>query len=86
MEMVLGMAFLALSNVDFQFDIEKLTWRFYTTAKAIPTTSWVKLIDKREFVKKALHENSEIFLMHVSALDVTESLIDSSQVAQIATL
>ncbi len=39
MKMVLGMLFLAFSNADFQFDAEKLTWRFYITAEALPTTS-----------------------------------------------
>ncbi len=31
-EMVLEMLFLALSNADFQFSAEKLTWKTYITA------------------------------------------------------
>ncbi len=54
MEVVLRMLFLTLSNADFQFSAEKLTWRTYTTAEALPITSRVKLIDKREFARGAL--------------------------------
>ncbi len=86
MKLVLEILFLVFSNADFQFAAEKLTWRSYTVAKALPTTSWVKLIDKREFAKAALDENLKIFIGHVSALDVVESSIDHSYTAQIAAL
>ncbi len=86
MEVVLGMPFLALSNTDFQFGAKKLTWRSYTIAEALSTTSRGKLIDKREFAKAALDENLETFIMHVSALDIAESLIHPFRAAQIATL
>ncbi len=75
MKMVLGMPFLALNNANFQFDAEKLTWRSYTTAEALSTTSQVKLIDKREFAKAALDENLETFVVHILALNVTEPSI-----------
>ncbi len=86
MEVVLGRFFFALSNPDFQFSAEKPTWSSYSTANAVPTTSWVELIDKREFAKTALDENLEAFVMHVSALDVAESLIHPFWAAQIAAL
>ncbi len=70
-EVVLGMLFLALSNADFQFGTEKLTCRFYTTTEALSTTSRVKLIDKREFVKAALDKNSETFVIHVAKPEAT---------------
>ena len=54
MEMVPTMRFLAFSNADFLFGVEKLTWRAYIVAKALSTTSWVKLIDKKEFAKAVL--------------------------------
>ncbi len=47
MEVVLRMLFLALNNADFQFSAKKFTWRTYTAAEALPTTSQVKLMDKR---------------------------------------
>ena len=36
-EVVLDMSFLTLSNADIQFVEKELTWRSYTTAKALPT-------------------------------------------------
>ncbi len=84
MEVVLGMLFLALSNANFQFGAEKLTWRTYTVAEALPTTSRVKLIDIREFARAALVENSKTFVVHISALETT--IIHPSRAAQIAVL
>ncbi len=52
----------------------------------MPTISWVELIDKREFAKATLDENSETFVVHISALDVAESSIHPSRAAQIAAL
>ena len=37
-ELVLSMLFLILSNANIQFIEKELTWRSYTTAKALPTT------------------------------------------------
>ncbi len=65
MEVVLGMPFLAFNNADFQLGAKKLTWRTYTTAEALPTTSRVELIDKREFARAALDEKSETFVVYV---------------------
>ncbi len=70
MEVVLEMPFLVLSNADFWFGVEELTWRSYTIVEALPTTSRVKLIDKKEFAKAALDGNYETFVMHVAALEV----------------
>ncbi len=85
MEVVLGMLFLSLSNANIEFaELGKLTWRTYTAAEGLPTTSRVELIDKREFARAALDENSETFVVHVSTLEAT--MIYSSQVAQIADL
>ncbi len=86
MEIVLVMLFLALSNADFQFGAEKRIWRSYTTAEALSTISRIKLIDKKEFAKAALNENSETFVVHVSALDVAEPSIHPFRAAQIAAL
>ncbi len=84
-KVVLGMPFLSLSNVDVEFaELEKLTWRSYTTADALPTTSRVELIDKREFAKVALDENSKTFVVHVTTLEATT--IHPSRAAQIAAL
>ena len=63
------MPFLTLSNADIQFAAKELTWRSYTAAEALSTTKRVELIDKKEFAKAALDEESETFVMHVAALE-----------------
>lgn len=65
------MYFLSLNNVDTLFtDTQKLIWKLYTTAKALPTIRWVKLIDKQKFAKVALDENSETTVVYVIVLEV----------------
>ena len=88
MEVVLGMPFLALNNADIQFAEKELTWRFYTTAEALPTTKQIELIDKKEFAKPALDEESETFVVHVTVLEapLAGMAIHSSQAAQISAL
>ena len=87
-EVVLGMPFLTLRNANIQFPEKEFTWKSYTTAKALPTTKRVKLIDKKEFVKAAPDENSETFLVHVAALEapLAEMSIHPDREAQIASL
>ena len=85
MEMILEMLFFSLSNVDVGFaELEKLISRIYIAAKALPTISWVKLISKKEFAKAILDENSMIFIVHISTVEVT--IIHPFQAAQIAAL
>ena len=79
------MPFLTLSNADVQFVEKELTWRSYTTAEALPTTKRVELIDKKEFAKAALDENSETFVVHVASLNLTPK-IHPDKAAQIASL
>ncbi len=84
-EVILGMLFLFLGNADVKFtELKKLTQKSYTTAEVLPTTSWVELIDKREFAKATLDDNSETFVIHVSILEATT--IHLFQAAQIAVL
>ena len=83
------MPFLTLSNVDIWFAEKELIWRSYTTAEGLPTTRWVNLIDKKEFAKAALDENSETFVVHVATLEAPDSarmMIYPSWAAQIAAL
>lgn len=77
------MPFLTLSNADIQFLEKELTWRSYTTAEALPNTKRVELIDKKEFIKAALDEESETFVVYVLALQAPEMTIHPSQTAQI---
>ncbi len=69
------MSFLSLSNADVKFaELEKLTWSLYTAADALPTTSRVELIDKREFAKAALDVNSETFMVHVATIELLTAM------------
>ena len=79
MEIVLGMHFLTLSNSDIQFDTECYTWKSYITAKALPTSRRVKLINNHNFAKAALGENSKTFVVYVAALEVLDPAIHPSQ-------
>lgn len=74
MEIVLGMPFLTLSNVDIQFAEGELTWRSYTIAEALPTTSRVEFIDKKEFAKAVLDKNVEVFVVHVASLSLRSKM------------
>ena len=84
-EVVLGMPFLTLSNADVQFVEKKLTWRSYTTAEALPSTKRVELIEKKEFAKAALDENSETFVIYVASLSLVPG-IHPDRETQIASL
>ncbi len=84
-EVVLGTPFLSLNNTNVEFaELGKLTWRTYTAVEALLTTSWVKLINKREFTRAVLDENLETFVVYVSALEAM--MIYPSRAAQIAAL
>ena len=85
MKMIQWMPFLSLSNADVKFaKLRKLTWKTYIAIEALFITSQVKLIDKKKFVKAALDEISEIFVMYASALKATT--IYPFQAAQIVAL
>ena len=79
------MFFLTLSNIDVQFAKKKLTWRIYTTKKALPTICRVELIDQQKFTKTALNGNIEAFVMHISFLG-SRLTIHPAREAQIALL
>ena len=68
MKVILGMPFLTFSNADIQFAENELTWKTYTTEKALSTTRQVKVIDQKKFAQVALDENIEAYVMHVSSL------------------
>ena len=67
-EVVLGMPFLTLNNANIKFAQKKLTWRFYTAAKALLTIKQVEIIDRKEFAKAALDEHVEAFVVHITFL------------------
>ena len=69
-EVVLSMPYLTLSNADVQFVEKAFTWRSYTTAEALPIIKQIELINKKEFAKVVLDENSETFVTHVVSLNL----------------
>ena len=79
------MPFLTFSNADVQFIEKELIWRFYITAKALPTTKRIELIDKKEFAKAALDRNSKTFVIHVAFLNLVPGIYPDKE-AQIAFL
>ena len=85
MKLVLKMSFFTLGNANIQFANQKLTWKTYTTAEALPTTQWIELIDKKKFAKAILDENIEAFVVCV-AFFTLKIIIHPAQEAQIALL
>lgn len=75
MNVVLRIIFLALNNVDIQFNIKKLIRKTYTITKISLITSQVELIDKKKYIKVVLNVNLETFVMHISALVVIKRSI-----------
>lgn len=72
MEIVLKMSFLAFSNRNVKFtELKKLSQRSYITPKALFTISQVELINKKQFARKALDENSKTSVMNATALEVS---------------
>ena len=86
MKVVLGMPFLSLNNVDFQFGAREFNWRSYLTAEALATARQVELINKHEFTRIALNENSETFVIHITALKNLKLAINPSRAPLLAAL
>ena len=82
-KVVLGMLFLKISNADVAFGEGTLTWKSYTTNKALPTTKRVQLVDPKEFVIAALDVESETFVVHVAIRKREEMPVHSERQTQI---
>ena len=82
-EVVLGMPFLKISNANVAFGEKTLTWKSYTTNKALPTTEQVQLVDSKEFVIAALNVDSETFVVHVAIREREKMLVHTEKEAQI---
>ena len=75
-EVILRMPFLKFSNADVLFGEGTLTWKSYTTNKALPTTDQVQLVHLKEFVIAALDADSKTFIIHVAIREREEMAID----------
>ena len=73
-EVVLDMLFLTFSNTDVRFVEKELIWRSYTTTEALPTTKRVELINKNEFAKVVLDENSETFVVYIVSFNFVSGI------------
>ena len=82
-EVVLGMLFLKISNADVAFSEKTLTWKFYTTNKALLITKQVQLVDLKEFVIAALDADSKTFVVYVAIREHKEMAMDPTRNAQI---
>ena len=85
-EIILGMLFLKISNADVSFDKGTLTWKTYTTNKALPITKQVQIIDPKEFVIAALDIDSKTFVVHVAIWKQEEMPVHSKKQAQVGAL
>ena len=65
-EIILGMLFFKISNVDVSFNNKTLTWKIYTIIKALFITEQVQIVDLKEFIIVTLDVNSETFEMYMA--------------------
>ena len=84
MKAILRMPFLSLSNAYFQFNTRVFNWRSYLTAEMLHTAQRVKLIEKHEFTRIALDENSKTFVIYVVVLNNLKLAIHPSQAPLLA--
>ena len=85
-ELIVGMPFLKISNADVSFGEWTLTWKTYTTNKALATTERVQIIDKKDFVIVALDANNKTFVMHVAIREQEEMPVHSEKQAKVGAL
>ncbi len=69
-DVVLGIPFLTISNVDVDFQARDLQWRSYITGNILPTIKWLELIRKKKFAVVVLNPEYEPFVVHVADLCV----------------
>lgn len=66
MEVIFEIIFLVFSKIKVDFIGKQLTWKTYTTAKALPTIKKVQIISLKEFTKTMLDPEQETFVIHVA--------------------
>ena len=77
------MPFLEIRNADVAFGEGILTWKSYTTSKALPTTEQVQLVDPKEFVIAALDADSKTFVVYLAIREREEMAMDPDRKVQI---
>ena len=77
------MLFLKLNNADTSFSKKILTWRTYTTNKALSTIEQVQIINKKDFIIAMLDANSKMFVMHIAIREQERMPMHSKRQTQI---
>ena len=85
-EVILGIFFFKISNVDVLFGKEILIWKFNTINKALPTTKQVQNVDLKNFFLAALNIDSKMFKVHVAIWERKKMLMYSKKQAQVGVL
>ena len=85
-EVILGMPFLKISNANVSFGEKTLTWKIYSTNKALPTTERVQIVDPKEFVIAALDIDSETFVVYVAIREREKMPVHFKKDAQVRAL
>ncbi len=67
-DVVLGMLFLTMSNVDVDFQAQDIEYRSYITGNVLPITRRVEFIEKKEFAVAAFDQKHETFIVRIAAL------------------
>lgn len=73
---VLGMLFLTMSNIDINFQMQDLQSRSYITGDIFLITRRVELIGKKEFAIAALGPRYETFVIYVATLNISTNSSD----------
>lgn len=77
MKMILRIPFFSLNNANIGFiKISDFIWKNFIAIETLSTTQKVQLIDNKKFAKRALNENTKIFMVYIAVLLVIS--IDSS--------
>ena len=82
-EVILRMLFLKINNPDVLFSEKTLTWKSYTTNKALPTIKQVQLVNQKKFVIAAIDADNETFVVHVTIREQEKMAINPDRKAQI---
>ncbi len=85
-EVILEILFLNFFDIDIWFIEKELEWRRYLTAKVLPTTQRVRLIDKKEFAVVALDDSTKTFMVYFATLSTPVMQVYPSYPAQLELL
>lgn len=65
MDIILGISFIIISNVEINFAIWDFYWKTYIAAKALSIIRQVELIRKKNFTVEVLDPEDKTFIVHI---------------------